>query len=73
MKTVKLTFKTVTNPDFTGFAFLVESGNLFDAFEYSGAYGLNLVDIDSQDIHSAQDAAGKLNDGEWLQVEHQAQ
>jgi hypothetical protein len=28
------------------------------------------ISLDAQDVHSAQDAAGRLNPGEWLQVEH---
>ena len=68
--TINLHFKTVTNPDFEAFMFYVESGKLFDADDYSDAYNLNRNDIDAQDVHSCQDAAGKLNDGEWLLVEH---
>ena len=69
--TYSLNFKTVTEPDFGGFNFYVESGRLFDADDYADAYGLNRSDIDAQDIHSAQDAAGRLNDGEWLEVTHE--
>lgn len=70
MATVNLTFKTVTAPDFGGFMFFVEEGTLFEADDYADAYGLNRSDIDAQDVHAAQDAAGRLNPGEWLQVEH---
>ena len=70
MSTINLNFKTVTNPDFSGFMFFVESGKLFDADDYAEAYNLNRSDIDAQDVHSAQDAAAQLNDGEWLLVEH---
>lgn len=70
MSTINLTFKTTTTPDFGGFMFFVEEGELFDANDYAEAYGLNRADIDAQDIHSAQDAAGRLNPGEWLQIEH---
>lgn len=70
MATINLNFKTVTNPDFGGFMYFVEFGGLFDAEDYAEAYNLNRHDIDYQDVHSAQDAAGKLNPGEWLQVEH---
>jgi len=68
MATINLTFKTVTEPDFNGLMFYVEEGSLFDADDYAEAYGINRSDIDEQDIHSAQDAAGKLNPGEWLNV-----
>ncbi len=71
MSNINLTFKTVTTPDFSGFKFYVEEGRLFDADDYAEAYNLNRADIDAQDIHSAQDAAGRLNKGEWLQVEHE--
>ena len=70
MKTVKLNFKFVANPDFAGLMFFVASGKLFDADDYADAYSLNRSDIDAQDIHSVQNAAGQLNDGEWLQVDH---
>lgn len=66
-----LSFKTVTQPDFGGCMFYVEEGKLFDADDYADAYKLNRSDIDAQDIHSAQDAAGRLNDGEWLAVTHE--
>jgi hypothetical protein len=70
MSTINLTFKTVTQPDLGGFMFFVEAGKLFDADDYAEAYGLNRSDLDAQDVHSAQDAAGRLNPGEWLRVEH---
>ena len=69
--TYSLSFKTVTAPDFGGFGFYVEAGQLFDADAYADAYKLNRGDIDPQDIHSAQDAAGRLNEGEWLEVTHE--
>jgi len=61
----------VTTPDFGGFKFYVEAGKCFDADDYADAYKLNRSDIDAQDIHSAQDAAGRLNNGEWLEVKHE--
>lgn len=70
--TAQLSFKTVTAPDFGGFRFYVEAGGAFDADAYADAYGLNRADIDAQGIHSAQDAAARLNDGEWLEVTHDA-
>ncbi len=50
--------------------FYVEEGKLFDADDYAEVYNLNRSDMDAQDVHSVQDAAGRLNPGEWLQVEH---
>lgn len=70
--TYRLSFKTTTAPDFGGFRFFVEAGGLFDADDYAEAYKLNRSDIDAQDIHGAQDAAGRLNPGEWLEVTHYA-
>ena len=72
MSDIKLQFKTVTAPDFGGFKFFVEAGNLFDADDYAEAYNLNRSEISAQDVHSAQDAAGRLNPGEWLEVTHEA-
>lgn len=70
--TYRLHFRTVTNPDLSGFKFYVEEGRLFDADDYADAYKLNRGDIDAQDIHSAQDAAGRLTAAEWLEVTHEA-
>lgn len=70
--TYSLNFSTVTAPDFSGFKFYVEAGKLFDADDYASAYSLNRGDIDAQDIHNAQDAAGRLNEGEWLEVTNEA-
>lgn len=70
MNSIRLDFNTTATPDFGGFKFYVEQGRLFDADDYAEAYGLNRSDIDAQDIHSAQDAAGRLNPGEWLEVTH---
>lgn len=67
---INLTFKTVTDPDLSGFMFFVEEGALFDADAYAEAYSLNRSALDAQDVHAVQDAAGHLNPGEWLQVEH---
>lgn len=73
MKTIRLDFNVTTSPDFGGFKFYVEEGRLFDADDYADAYNLNRSDIDAQDVHSAQDAAGRLNPGEWLEVTHSAE
>lgn len=70
MRNINLTFKTVTQPDLSGFMFFVEEGKRFDADDYAVAYSLNRSSLNAQDVHSAQDAAGRLNPGEWLQVEH---
>lgn len=70
MTTIRLDFNTTATPDFGGFKFYVEEGRLFDADDYAEAYGLNRSDIAAQDIHSAQDAAARLNPGEWLEVTH---
>lgn len=69
--TIRLSFTTTTTPDFDGFCFYVEEGRLFDADDYAEAYHLNRSEIDAQHIHSAQDAAGRLNPGEWLEVTHE--
>lgn len=71
MNAINLNFEVTTTPDFGGFMFFVESGRLFDADDYADAYNLNRSDIDAQDVHSAQDAAGRLNPGEWLKVSHE--
>jgi len=70
MKAINLTTKIVNDPDLSGFMFYVEPGKLFDADNYAETYNLNRSDLDAQDVHSVQNAAGQLNDGEWLLVEH---
>ena len=69
--TTRLNWTTTTSPDFGGFRFYIEEGRLFDAGEYAEAYGLDPHEIDAQDVHSVQDAAGRLNPGEWLEVSHE--
>ena len=68
---IKLNFNATTTPDFSGFSFYVEEGRFFDVEDYAEAYGINSDDIDQQDIHNAQDAAGQLHTGEWLEVTHE--
>ena len=69
--TSRLIWTTTTAPDFSGFRFYVEEGRLFDADDYAEAHGMDRVDFDAQDVHSVQDAAGRLNPGEWLEVSHE--
>ena len=68
---IKLNFKATTTPDFSGFLFYVEEGRFFEVDDYAEAYGINSDAIDPQDIHNAQDAAGQLYPGEWLEVSHE--
>lgn len=68
----RLSFRTVTAPDLSGFKWHTESGCLFDARDYSHAHGIEVGDIDPQDVHAAQDAAGQLTEGEWLEITHEA-
>jgi len=70
MSTIRLTWTTTTNPDFGGFRFFVESGDVFDADDYAEAYGLIRSEIDHNDIANAQAAASNLAPGEWLEVTH---
>ena len=67
---IKLTFKATTTPDFSGSSFHVEAGRFFDVEDYAQENGIHSDDIDQQDIHNAQDAAGQLFPGEWLEVSH---
>jgi len=70
MNAINLTTKIINDPDLTGFMFYVESGELFDADNYAETYNLNRSDLDAQDVHSVQNVASQLNDGQWLLVEH---
>ena len=69
MTAINLIWTKTTNPDFSGFGFYVESGRAFDADDFASAYNLNRYDINPEHIHSVQDAAAQLGDGEWLRVE----
>ena len=71
MATINLTYTVVTNPDsLVGFNFYVAPGQVFDADEYAEAYNLNRTDLDSDDMHTIQNAAAKLKAGEWLKICH---
>lgn len=71
MTTINLTYTVITNPDsLVGFNFYVASGQVFDADEYAEAYKLNRTDLDTDDVHTIQNAAAKLTVGEWLMVSH---
>ena len=69
MAAINLIWTKTTNPDFNDFDFYVESGQTFDADNFASAYNLNHYDINPEHIHSVQDAAAQLGDGEWLRVE----
>ena len=67
LTTINLSWTKTTSPDFSGF--YVESGRALDADDFADAYNLNRYDINPEHIHSVQDAAAQLGDGEWLRVE----
>lgn len=69
MSTITLSTKLTTNPDFNAFHFYVESGRAFESADFADAYQLNVHDIDPESISAVQDAAARLNDGEWLFVD----
>ena len=71
MNAINLITAITKNPDFSGGLFYVEAGSVFDVSDYAEHYGLNASDIDSDDIHAAQDKAAGLNDGEWMLVDHE--
>jgi len=68
MPIIRLTWTTTRNPDFDGFRFFVEAGDVFDVADFCDAYGLHRRDIDHNDIANAQAAASNLSPGEWLEV-----
>ena len=69
---ITLHYTVTTAPDLTGLLFFVEAGRTFDADDYADAYKINRSDIDADSISAAQDAAGHLSPGEWLEVTHDA-
>lgn len=70
MTNIKLDWEVTTTPDFNGFKFFVEEGQLFEAEEYARVYKIHVSDIDDQDINNVQDAASRLIPGYWLEVTH---
>lgn len=69
---IRLTWNTTRTPDLDGYNFYVEAGDVFDVVAFCEAYGLNRRDIDHNDIANAQAAASNLCQGEWLEVEYEA-
>jgi hypothetical protein len=67
---INLQSTITTSPDLCGWHYYVFAGFAFDADVYAEASGLNEHDINPADIHAVQDAAGRLNPGEFLQVTH---
>lgn len=66
----ELMWHETKTPDFSGFAYYVEEGSLFDADDFCDAFSIDRSEVDPQDIHSVQDAAGRLNPGTWLWVSY---
>lgn len=72
MENISLQTSVVSNPDLSGFNFYVEEGRTFEVTDYAEAYGIRVDEIDEQSWKAAQDAASRLNAGEWLHVSHDA-
>jgi hypothetical protein len=64
----KLIASKTMSPDFSGFMFFVEAGRFFEISDFCDAYGLDADDFDQQEIKGVQHEAGKLCEGEWLEV-----
>lgn len=71
MDKIEITYNVTRDPDFSGFKYYVENGDPFDAADYAKAYKLNPYDFDMDSVKAAQDAAGHLNVGEWLEICHE--
>lgn len=63
------TSAVTSNPDFSGFSFYVEAGQVFDETVYEEAYGVKVPEEVARDLNSK---AANLQSGEWLLVEHEA-
>ena len=68
MPAIRLTWAATRDPDFDGFRFFVEAGDVFDVNDFCDAYNLHHRDIDHNDIANAQAAASNLAPSEWLEV-----
>lgn len=70
---IKLNWEVVEEMDLSGNNFYVEEGDLFDFDDYCEAYGVNPHDFDQQYVKGAQDAAGRLMEGQFLLVSHETE
>lgn len=70
---IKLIWEIVEDMDLSGFNFYVEEGELFDFEDYCEAYNVNPQDFDPQYVKGAQDAAGRLMEGQFLLVSHESE
>jgi len=68
---ITLTNRITTIPDFNGFKFFVEEGEFFYPSDYAEAYGIDIEDLNQQAVKAAQNAAARLNPGEWLEISHE--
>ena len=68
---IKLNWEVVEDMDLTGFNFYVKEGDLFDFGAYCEAYNVNPQDFDQHYVKGAQDAAGRLTEGQFLRVYHE--
>lgn len=50
--------------------FCLDQYQPFDANDYAEVYGLNVSDIDPQDVHAVQDAQSQLGKDFWIAVDH---
>lgn len=73
IKNITLETTVTETQDIGGFRFFVKEGDLFDAGAYAESYNLNIADIDDDSIKAAQDKAGGLCPGQWLEVSHEVE
>lgn len=71
MQSIYFSSTKTENPDLWGFRFYVEYGETFDVSDYLEAYNLDPADVDHTSAKGCQDAAARLNPGEWLEVTHE--
>lgn len=67
---IRLSWTTTSTPDFDGFRYYVESGDVFDAGDYAEAYGLIRSEIDHNDVANVQAATSNLPPGQWIEFTH---
>lgn len=68
---IRLTWNATREPDFDGFRYYVEHGDVFDVRDYCEAYGLVRSEVNHHDIGNAQAASANTAPGEWLEVSHE--
>lgn len=69
---IRLTWRFTCEPDFDGYRYYVEHGDVFDISDYCEVYcRLDPSEVNHNDIANVQAAAANTMPGVWLEVSHE--